>query len=67
MSRKPIPDEEQAKREQAWLDSLCDDHAGQRVGLLGASYRQWRQRQMDMPSNAGICPVCAAARKRRSG
>ncbi len=67
MGRVPISDEEQARRVQAWEDSLCDDHAGKLIGILGASYRQWRQRQMDMPSNAGICPECRAAKRRRAG
>ncbi len=65
MGRHSLPDDETARREQAWLDSLCDDHAGQRIGILGASYTQWRIRQQDMPPNTGICPLCAEERKRR--
>lgn len=64
MSRLPLSEEEHAKREAAWADSLCDAHAGRRCGCTKAAFTLWRVHQRDMPPNTGICPECEKENRR---
>lgn len=57
-ARRPLSDEEEERRYDAYLSTITDKESAARLGMQKAAFRQWRRRHHLPSRSPGDCKKC---------